>query len=849
MRHTLYLIILCLGLIEAHAQKLSKSYKETSLSDVLIDLNLSQADSRISFIYNELEDFTVTTSFRNQTIGNAVRQVVGFYPMQITETDSLITVECIQKETQKVIGRVINEQGQPVEFANVALLLPADSSFINGGVTNANGDFVIPCRPGHMLIRVSFVGYKTHYQPCSVGEVGNIRLRRDAIVLKNVVVKGEIPQFQMTAGGMTVEIQNSILKDVGTADDILSMLPNVQGQDGNFTVFAKGKPEIYINNKKVQNARELKLLKSADIKSIDIITSPGAKYNAEVGAVIRIKTIRQQGEGLSAGLYSQVKYHGKWTTYDYITLKYRKGGMEIFGNVMVNNGNQSEDNTVTTDTRANGNHVNIIQDFPTNLWYTTLGGQIGASYDFNDDNSIGFSYNLSGSLYEGGKVHAQQTITRNNALEGKVDQFVNIDFSDRPQHETNIYYVGKAGKLGIDFNGSWIWKKNVLDQASFEHSLQLPDRNVTSHNENRNHMLAGKLVLTYPIWKGELSAGSEMSRSNSHGIYTNVEQVVAPSNDEIKESNVAGFAEYRMKLGDWQLNGGLRYETVTSDYYSFDRYQTEPSRKYNDLFPNLSVRWQKNKWGIQLSYNKRINRPNYRALNSNVQYDNRYEYEGGNPLLHPSIKQNIDLNATYSWLHFTAGYSHNKDMRLNFGSLYQEGTEITIWTNRNFDKFESYSASLTASPKFGFYSPTLTLSYWQQNFDTQAYGLTTKLNKPKWEMNFRNWFTIDKTMKAMLFLHYSTSYDYGFNHYAHEFNINARVQKSFLKGNLTAALFANDIFRNLRERWTGNYPVTTTSKDAYGYTQHIGLTITYNLNPSRSKYKGTGAGNAEKSRL
>ena len=102
MRHTLYFIILCLGLVEAQAQKLSKSYKETSLSDVLIDLNLSQADSRISFIYNELEDFTVTTSFRNQTIGNAVRQVVGFYPMKITETDSLITVECIQKETQRL---------------------------------------------------------------------------------------------------------------------------------------------------------------------------------------------------------------------------------------------------------------------------------------------------------------------------------------------------------------------------------------------------------------------------------------------------------------------------------------------------------------------------------------------------------------------------------------------------------------------------------------------------------------------------------------------------------------------------------------------------------------------------
>ena len=218
-------------------------------------------------------------------------------------------------------------------------------------------------------------------------------------------------------------------------------------------------------------------------------------------------------------------------------------------------------------------------------------------------------------------------------------------------------------------------------------------------------------------------------------------------------------------------------------------------------------------------------------------------------MLRPTIKQNLDLNVTYSWLNFAAGYSHNKDMRLNFGSLYQEGTEITIWTNRNFDKFESYNASLTASPKFGFYSPTLTLSYWQQNFDTQAYGLATKRNEPEWQINFRNWFTIDKTTKAMLYLHYSTSHDYGFNHYAHEFNINARVQKTFLNGNLTIALFANDIFRNLRERWTGYYPVTTMGKDAYVYTQYIGASLTYNFNATRSKYKGTGAGNAEKNRL
>jgi hypothetical protein len=762
---------------------------------------------------------------------------------------SMMCLMVIASTAQNISGRVIDEQAKPMPFANVVLVSRADSAFIAGTMTKDDGTFSISTDKQDGLLKVTSVGYTTKYLDARTGNVGDIQMQPDTKELGEVVVKGERPQYKMTTGGMTVDIQNSLLKDVGTADDVLSMLPQVQGGDGNFTVFAKGTPEIYINNKKVQNARELKRLKSTDIKSVDVITSPGAKYNAEVGAVIRIKTKKRQGDGISMEASSQVNYNEKWTTYDDATVRYRTGGLEVFGNMMINNGNHSEDNTITTDIRANGNHVNIIQVCPSNFWYTMLGGQIGASYDFNDDNSIGFSYTLNGSLYEGGTAQTQQTITRNNALEGMVDQFIEMNLSERPQHEANIYYVGKAGKLGIDFNGSWIWEKNMRDQASFEHSLQLADRTVTTHNENRNHMLAGKLVLTYPIWKGELSAGTEMSRSNSHGIYSNVEQVMAPSNDEIKESNVAGFTEYKLKLGDWSLNGGLRYETVTSDYYSFGQHQTEPSRKYHDLFPNLSVGWQKNKWGIQLGYNKRISRPNYQALNSNVQYDNRYEYEGGNPLLRPTIKQNLDLNVTYSWLNFTAGYSYNKDFRLNFGYLYQEGTEITIWTNRNFDKFESFNTSLTASPKFGFYSPTLTLSFWQQNFDTQAYGLATKRNKPEWQINFRNWFTINKATKAMLYLHYSTSHDYGFNHYAHEFNINARVQKTFLNGNLTVALFANDIFRNLRERWTGYYPVTTMAKDAYVYTQSVGVSLTYNFNATNSKYKGTGAGNEEKKRL
>ena len=743
-----------------------------------------------------------------------------------------------------ITGRVIDEQSQPMPFANVVLLNCVDSAFITGAVTKDDGTFTIETDHNNGLLKVSSVGYQTQYIQAQQCKVCDIQMQPDTQTLGEVVVKGSRPQYKMTTGGMTVDIQNSMLKDVGTADIVLSMLPRVQGEDGNFTVFAKGTPEIYINNKKVQNARELKQLKSSDIKSVDIITSPGAKYNAEVGAVIRIKTIRRQGDGMSVEAYSQVKRNNKWTTYDDVTAKYREGGLEVFGTLEFTNGNHSEDNTVTTDTRANGNHVSIRQYAPNTFWYTEMSGKMGASYEFDEHNSIGFSYELNGSLYQGGEAVCEQTITRNNALEGNIDQFMSITAADRPHHAANIYYVGKAGKLGIDFNGSWIWKKTSRDQESIERSQQLTDQDMHTYNVNRNRLLAGKLVLTYPLWKGELSFGSEVTRSNSHGTYRNMELVVPPSDNEIRESNIAGFTEYQLRIGEWSFGGGLRYEAVNSDYYSFGEYQSEPSRNYRDMFPNLSVDWQKGKWSVELSYDKRISRPSYQSLNSNVQYDNRYEYEGGNPLLRPTIKQNIDLGITYSWLNLTAGYNYSKDIRLSFGDLFQEGTEITIWSNRNFDGYKSYYASLVLSPKLGFYSPTLTFSYWQQNFDTQA-----KLNKPEWQINFRNWFTIDKTIKAMLYLHYSTSYDYGFNHNAHEFNINARVQKTFLDGNLTAALFANDIFRNLRERWTGYYPVTTMSKDAYVYTQYVGVSLSYNLNTTRSKYKGTGAGNDEKNRL
>lgn len=751
---------------------------------------------------------------------------------------------------QTLTGRVVDKDSIAIPFANVTLFSSTDSSFIQGVVTHEDGTFLMEAVPAGGLLRVSSVGYATKFMANSGGNVGDIVLTEDTKTLGEVVVKGERPQYKTTPGGISIDIQNSILGNVGTADNVISMMPYVEGSDGKFTVFAKGTPEIYIDNRKIQDPKELKLLKSSDIKSIDIITSPGARYNAEVSSVIRIKTIRGTGNGISVAAFSDVEYNHKWTTYDDATLRYHKDGLELSGTLSVVNNNYAEDNTVTTDTRTNGNEINIIQVCPNDYWYTTVGGKLGANYDFGKDNLVGASYNLDGSIYEGGNAYTEQTITRNGTFEGFVNQRMSILASDNPRHEINLYYLGRAGKLGIDFSGTWLWKKTSRDQVSYEQSEQLDDRTIHSYNTNRNRLLAAKMILTYPVWRGELSLGSEASRTNSHGLYTNTEQILASTDDEIRESNIAVFAEYHARLGNWQLDGGLRYESVKSHYYAFGDLQPDQSRNYDDLFPNVSIGWQHDRLGVQLSYEKRISRPSYNSLRSNVQYDNRYSYEGGNPLLRPTIKQEVDLSLTYGWLSFTAGYSHGRDVRLMFGDLYRESSEITIWRSMNFDRQESYNASLALSPKIGFYKPTLSISYWQQHFDASSYGVAKRMNRPLWRLDFRNWFEIGRSLKGMLHFRCSSDYDDGFTRYAKNFAVNARLQKTLLKQSLTLTLYANDIFRQTNERWMGYYTVTSTSKDAYTYTRGIGLTISYTFNNSlKSKYRGTGAGNSEKDRL
>ena len=873
MKKILFTALLCSLTLCLHAQKLSRDYQDVSLSKVLEDLNAATPDHTIYFIYDELEDFTVTTSFENLNTEEAVSQVVGFYPMKVTCDENRIFVECTQKETTKVIGRVVDEKGMPVEFANISLLNEAvkpssdlistnkninecsegdaatAGAFVNGSVSNENGDFVIPCSAERITVKVTCIGYKTVLRNVSVGMIGLITLHPETYTLDGVTVRGEMPQYRMTAGGMTVDVQHSILHDVGTAGDVLSMMPLVQVRDGKFKVLAKGEPEIYINNKKVRNAAELKQLKSTDIKSIDIITAPGAKYNAEVNAVIRIRTIKPQGDGLSLMATSQTWRNNQWNNYDDLTLKYRAGGLETFANVAFDWNHNSLDQELDQELQISKDLFHVHATLPLRVRWAEFQYKAGLSYDFCADHSVGLSFSSKKSLFGHYKSSMTQRYKKNGAYYGDILLETDIGEPDKPVWELNTYYIGKVGKLGIDLNATLLRRESENDIKQQEYSQEFGNRPITTVNKEKNTMAAGKLILTYPVWKGEMSVGSEATSTQSHGNNLNHENIIPEADIEMKEKNIAGFAEYGLQLGQWHLNGGLRYEHVAADYTSFGVWQSEPSRTYNDWFPNLSVAWQKGKWSAQLSYGKRITRPPYAMLSSMIVYDSRMFYEGGNPLLRPSTRQSIDLNLIYSWLTFIAGFTRERDIFSHIGQVYDEEKEIAIFRPANFDHQDRVYATLVASPKLGFWQPTFTLHYYQQMFDAEAYGVPMKMNKPEFSFSLQSWFVISPTTKAMIQASYTGSNHWAFMYRGSSFALNARMQKALWDGRLTASLFANDIFRTGRTKLTTYYAIGSTAQDIYNFTQQVGLTLSYNFNASSPKYKGTGAGNEERNRL
>lgn len=217
---------------------------------------------------------------------------------------ALFIATSLTANSQTISGKLVEENGQPLPYANVVLLSLPDSAFVSGTVSKEDGTFTLKTTSENQVVKISSIGYKTVYRPVSPDNIGIVQLESDAQLLGEVVVKGNLPVTRMKGDAMVTSVENSVLSKVGSANDVLTKIPGITKKQNAFEVFGKGTPLIYINGRKLHDLSELEQLNSDEIKNVQVIRNPSSKYDATIKAVIRIQTIKRQGDGFGFNLRS-----------------------------------------------------------------------------------------------------------------------------------------------------------------------------------------------------------------------------------------------------------------------------------------------------------------------------------------------------------------------------------------------------------------------------------------------------------------------------------------------------------------------------------------------------------------
>ena len=761
-------------------------------------------------------------------------------------------------------GKVVDANGEPVAYANVAVLSKVDSSVVCGAVTQDDGTFNIVTTETDGIMMVAMLGYGTQYLTPVDGML--ITLIEDTQMLEGAAVTAVMPVTKLTAEGLQTNVRGSVLENVGTANDVLSRTPGLITSQNGLEVIGKGTPLVYINGRKVTDAGELARLQSNEIQSIEVITNPGAQYDATVRAVVRIKTIKRQGDGfgLNFSTYDaqSLRRADFNDQYANLNINYRTGGVDIFAGINYDNSHMSqvsdaEKKTTTTPVYKDNAYIDGIGIVK------SLGGNAGVNWQIADNHFLGGKVEWGRNLSVSDYTLINDKVTRDGELVDNITTITEDSFGPIAPYNvgTNLYYNGTVGgKLNIDFNADYYTNVSTTDSHSTETSTMTNNATVSTSSDSRNTMYATKLVLTYPVLIGQLQMGTEETFTRSIDKYTLTGIPVPASDANVKEDNIAGFASYAFylpKVG--QLSAGIRYEHVNYNYVDALAHQNDISRSYDNWFPTVSYANAFGPVQVLLNYSAKTRRPDFSMLSSAIRYNSRYLWQSGNATLQPQTMN--DFSLTTVWKFFTVGatYSHVDKRIVTWASPYNDEGVLLV-KPRNLDEpFRGLEVFLNLTPTVG----PLSLNY---TFVMEKQWLTINAPDPSVPSGIRQTSFNDKPLfVAQLFntlrLKHGWQFELGTEVFSHGYteniyltniycNVTAAIQKSLLKdgslvlrleGNDLAGLGHNDIATDF-----GNYKVWQTN---IMDTQRIKFSIRYLFNGAQSKYKGTGAGQDTKNRM
>ena len=676
------------------------------------------------------------------------------------------------------------------------------------------------------------------------------KLRQDSILwekqLAAVTIKGTRSQFRQKNGGIVARISGTSLEKEPTTTEVLAKLPGmIKDKDGKPKAFIGGAPEIYINERKVQDYSTVENLPVTQIKEVKVIHHPGAEYGNNVGCVLLITTKRNL-EGLAIVENSGVLFDSFVSNNHDLDLTYTHGKMTYYGKLGYANwqGKWTEEDVTTNYTDATTFLASSILDCKHNYndhFYWSAGADlalsqsqtIGVKYDgYNIHQPMPFtmtSYAMTGD-------HVDDNVVGNN-------KFLHYDW----QHHVNAFYQGKFGeKWKLNFFGDFVKLHTEKGQNVDEMSEQAENNKLYLLPESDGTVWGAKARANYEINdKQSLMFGAEYNKvkSESHTTYTPADKGTA-MHSITKEDHSAAFAEYSLDFKPFSLRVGLRYEHVDSrlDYLPTVDGATgsqEPiHRKYDNLYPSLLLTHQAGRFSQSLSYRSSEARPSFEELNTGTTYANRYLRQVGNSELEPTKRHEVQYQASYGDLFLQASYTYVKDYITGIIEPSADEAQMNCITWVNIDHCWNWGSFLGYRHRWGFYEPQVQAGIQQGFIKAICLGEEKSFHDPYYIFSLYNGFHLPKGWYLNLSFSYRSKGTYDFLTISSVHNFDFQLYKSFLKDKLSLSLNVSDLFNTIRRKTDGIYGNVRFQQRKWEDTRCVQLRLTYRFNQAKKQYRG-----------
>ncbi|MCR9013458.1 TonB-dependent receptor domain-containing protein [Aquiflexum gelatinilyticum] len=636
------------------------------------------------------------------------------------------------KPDYKISGKVLDKSNnQPIAYAAVSLVDAESRQNVAGAVADFDGVFIISgFKNGKYLVQVSFMGFQALTTDLieitdqkTTFDLGTITLEQEAVALQEVTVMGQRDLIEEKVDRTIYNAENDKTLVGGDASDVLRRVPMLSvDMDGNVSMRGSSSILVLLNGKQsaivaTNVAEALKQIPAEEIKSVEVITSPSAKYDAEgTGGVINIITKKNNIQGASLNINSSVGYRGSNLGVN-ASLKQKKMSWTLggFGRSGYNILGFFENQQYITNADGTTRNISQYADTRSNMLFGRY--NLGWDYEINKYNFLTASVSLGVRNMRNNQDGLLTNTSLDDVLQSSILRDVNTDNLSN-NVDVNFNYTKSYEKKGKEFSISGLYSQNNLTNdfinSQYDDSFESISRRIKNLNAGTNREFTLQLDYVTPLAENQIleygaknilrkavSDFAYFTAEGPEGEFVEVEDVTFSNEFSYDQNVTAAYASYTTNfLKKYSFKGGMRYEytSITADFANSELGGEIPSFGVWVPSVNLSRKLQKGNM-IKAAYNRRVQRPSLNFLNPNINAANPQQITQGNPLLEPELTDNYEMS--YSTFLKGSNLNFTTYFRNTTGSIQPVRTvledDIIFTTFENIGQEKAYGLSIFAN--------------------------------------------------------------------------------------------------------------------------------------------------------